>query len=859
MIQQQVVNQDLGEQEIFKSFNIIIMKKITILAAMAALIFTACSQDENLQYSTGSHTILASMESNGSESRTAFDRGTGDLYWISGDDIAVLSTAGNFTHYTLTDGAGTANATFTAATKLGENTTYALHPFSAHKYVNSVLTYNLPATYVYDETEKGNEYGAAPMIAVTDEPDASNFYFEHLGGAFCFTIKNIPADATYFKFEADEQITGDFAVTTDRDGKNIISLPTTHDATVTANSVTINFPAEGVLSNKRFFVPLPVGTFNGFKISIGTSEGEAWSHTSTATNTIERRKLLAMPIITLDAIVNGTVATGVSTADELQSVLEEGGSAILADDIELTSPLVVAKDKVVNIYLNGKTLEYSSDVLNVSMITNNGTLNISDFASDNDIVTFSKTVTEGKITFIYTGEADATFSKGNYAITNQGTLIVDGGLISIQSANTAEYTKFSHALYAVQNAGTLTVNGGKIVNPNNVAVRMWVGSETVASTLNLNGGEIEGLRAIWIQLPSSDKSKAPLANINVTNGTLTSWAGETDDSGSKLAIYSYSNGNNMKNVLFNISGGTFNGDIALTGGSNKDNIETVNISGGTFNGLYGDVYSYGDVAKAKETITIIGGLFSSLDPMQYLNSENEKVTLANDITIESESTYLMFNGVGTLDLNGKTITGTDKRTSGNFYLIDNRGTLTIEGNGNINLTAENNREWNASSVVVANNPGGNLTINSGVVIEHFGGSDMAYGVDNLTNGKGTSAVTTINGATVKSTYRAVRQFLNGIEATNELYVKSGIIEGANKSIWMQDPSNKNNTGKLVVEAGVQLKGDVYLYVTPGSAEWPVEVSIAAASLVGESQVLTGNVPEGYEVFLNGDTYIVIKN
>ena len=835
------------------------MKKITILAAVAALIFTACSQDENLQYSTGSHTILASMESTGSESRTAFERETGDLYWISGDDIAVLSTAGNFTHYTLTDGAGTANATFTAATKLGENTTYALHPFSEHKYVNSALTYNLPATYVYDETEKGDEYGAAPMIAVTDEPDASNFYFEHLGGAFCFTIKNIPADATYFKFEADEQITGDFAVTTDGEGKNIISLPTTHDATVTANSVTINFPAEGVLSNKRFFIPLPVGTINGFKISIGTSEGEAWSYTSAATNTIERRTLLDMPYITLDAIVNGTVATGVSTEEELQSVLEEGGSAILANDIELNSPLVVAEDKVVNIYLNGKTLEYSSDVQNESMITNKGTLTISDSASDNDVMTFSRAASAGKITFIYTGEADATFSKGNYAITNQGTLVVDGGLISIQSANTAEYTKFSHALYAVQNAGTLTVNNGRIFNPNNVAVRMWVGSETVASTLNLNGGEIEGLRAVWIQLPNGDKSKAPLANINATDGTLTSWAGETDDSGSKLAIYSYSNGNNMKNVIFNISGGTFNGDIALTGGSNKENIETVNISGGTFNGLYGDVYSYGDLEKAKETITITGGLFSSLDPMQYLNGENEKVTLGNDITIESESTYLMFKGVGTLDLNGKTITGTDKRTSGNFYLIDNRGTLTIEGNGTIKLTAENDREWNASSVVVANNPGGNLTINSGVVIEHLGGSDMAYGVDNLTNGKGTSAVTTINGATVKSTYRAVRQFLNGIEATNELYVKSGIIEGANKSIWMQDPSNKANTGKLVVEAGAQLKGDVYLFVTAGSTEWPVEVSIAAAALVGESQVLTGNEPEGYEVVLNGDTYIVSKN
>ena len=74
----------------------------------------------------------------------------------------------------------------------------------------------------------------------------------------------------------------------------------------------------------------------------------------------------------------------------------------------------------------------------------------------------------------------------------------------------------------------------------------------------------------------------------------------------------------MKNVLIDVSGGTFNGDIALTGGANKTNIETLNISGGTFNGAWG-FYSYGDETKAMETITITGGTYLE-DPSDYVGT-----------------------------------------------------------------------------------------------------------------------------------------------------------------------------------------------------------------------------------------------
>ena len=208
----------------------------------------------------------------------------------------------------------------------------------------------------------------------------------------------------------------------------------------------------------------------------------------------------------------------------------------------------------------------------------------------------------------------------------------------------------------------------------------------------------------------------------------------------------------------------------------------------------------------------------------------------------------------TLDLNGKTITGTDNATA-SFGLITNKGELTITGNGKMTLVATNNRGWNAYSSVISNTVGGKLVVENGT-IEHLGGTDMAYAIDNLTNGKGTYAATIINGGTIKSTYRAIRQFLNGVEAQNILTVNGGIIEGANKSIWMQDPSKNANTGKLTVGANAVLNGDVYLFVTAGSTEWPVEVSIAAAAVNGE--VVTGNLPNAHFVENVNGAYVNFK-
>jgi|GEM_PF-523118 len=249
--------------------------------------------------------------------------------------------------------------------------------------------------------------------------------------------------------------------------------------------------------------------------------------------------------------------------------------------------------------------------------------------------------------------------------------------------------------------------------------------------------------------------------------------------------------------------------------------------------------------------------------------EETNITLTDDIDLNSlfsntraaeTNTVTLAKGKKlVLDLNGFKLTGTDN-TAKNYGLIQNNGDLTIVGPGTIETTATINSGWNRYSAVVSNNPGAVLTVENGAVLEHKGGTDMAYGIDILTNGTIGDVKATINGATIKSTYRAVRQFLNSNSKKNELIIKAGsVIEGAanNYGVFFHDPSTKANNGTLIIEEGATVQG-VYLFVTAGSTEWPVEFSIAASSITGEKGVVAANVPAGLAVGLVDGVYTKVE-
>ena len=85
--------------------------------------------------------------------------------------------------------------------------------------------------------------------------------------------------------------------------------------------------------------------------------------------------------------------------------------------------------------------------------------------------------------------------------------------------------------------------------------------------------------------------------------------------------------------------------------------------------------------------------------------------------------------------------------------------------------------------------------------------------------------------------------MNGAEAQNILTINGGVIEGTNKAIFVHDPSANANTGEITIAENATINGDIYFFVTEGSTEWPVGVSIASAALKGE--ITTKNVPFGY--------------
>jgi hypothetical protein len=276
----------------------------------------------------------------------------------------------------------------------------------------------------------------------------------------------------------------------------------------------------------------------------------------------------------------------------------------LVKDVVLDSPLEIANGKSVVLDLNGKTLSETATSASASYlmgVKSGGTLTIK-----NGTLSFAATTPDT----MWGGEGQPPYpGYANNAIRNEGTLVIENAIIENK-------TQKGGASYVVDNyaGANLIINEGAVLTQSggDIAIRMFNGG---SGTINvtINGGTITGYRAVWIQLASNTTAVAPVMNLTVTGGTLTS----TDQTYNQ-AVYSYSYGNDMKNVLISVSGGTFNGDIALTGGANKTNLETLNISGGTFNGQWG-FYSYGAEEKALDAITVTGGNFMA-DPTSYLGA-----------------------------------------------------------------------------------------------------------------------------------------------------------------------------------------------------------------------------------------------
>jgi len=310
----------------------------------------------------------------------------------------------------------------------------------------------------------------------------------------------------------------------------------------------------------------------------------------------------------------------------------------------------------------------------------------------------------------------------------------------------------------------------------------------------------------------------------------------------------------------NISGNTFADGVRIkvynesTAAINNNTLSVIEFSedgdvNSTFNGnILSDAARDTLAAKNFTPVAQIGNAdYYTLQDAVAAAQSGDKVKLVKDI--EFNDTITINDGADViLDMNGKKITSTDAKTS-NYEIFYNYGTLTVTGNGTIELTALNDRNWNAYSSIF-HNRGGVLNIENGT-FKHHGGTDMAYIIDNSGNYYG-DATTNIEDGTLSSTYIAIRnrmeQNSHGASGTAYLNVNGGTISGTSRAIWAQAASVNDAapaTGVINITGG-----NIGLVDTPRSTGAQSMTNISGDAVVsalkaenGEFSIIGGTVGE----------------
>lgn len=570
------------------------MKNLAYITAFAMLLAASCQMDEypgGTEIENTLHKTLTVGVADEPDTRVGFDENN-SFYWHKGDSIGVL-TSGGFRKMILDDQYHKkASGVFTGSfvEDIGD---YVVYPYGSHTMENGLLTFVLPDSYTYTSIEDDTNSFNPPMLGRIDGNSAT---LRHLASFFKITVSNIPAGGDDMKliFTADKRITGEFTA------DPMAETPVIVTDESEGNTVTINFSNTVSGATGTFYIPAPLGTYASITAEI--MEGDisidtkSWSDQVVKRMTPKRGTIELEYIATINEIPFGSLQQAIDLA--------ENQTVTLVSDLVLDSPLQVAQGKTVTLDLNGKTLYQtatSAAESHLMAVKSGGSLTIK-----NGTLSFAATTPDT----VWGGEGQPPYpGYANNTITNQGTLVIENATIENKtSKGGASYVidNYAGANLIINEGAVLTQSGGDI------AIRMFNGGSG-AINVTINGGTISGYRAVWVQLASNTTSVAPIMNLTINGGTLTS----TEQTYNQ-AIYSYSYGNDMQNVLINVTGGTFNGEIALTGGANKTNLETLNISGGQFNGQWG-FYSYGADEKALEAITVTGGTFMT-DPSYYLDA-----------------------------------------------------------------------------------------------------------------------------------------------------------------------------------------------------------------------------------------------
>ncbi len=274
--------------------------RVFSIFALAGLLLGSCAVDE-LPAEGGS--IIAEMETD--QTRTAVTD-AGVFTWTSGDKVWLHTTSGSVLG-TLSSGAGSSSAKFTYGSFVGEMTGKAVYPYNdGHSVSGEVLNFVLPASYDLGSSLTNTN---AAMYGVNV---GGTIKFNHLAGVMRFKFKDVPAGVNRFTITLDKKINGSFTADLTADYPIIEASATT---TASEKTITLNFNALTAKSDICVYVPLPTGTYNSLELGLYNDGQSVWTYSKSVTNTVNRKSLKLMPVVTIGGSVSGDLEGGDSIVD----------------------------------------------------------------------------------------------------------------------------------------------------------------------------------------------------------------------------------------------------------------------------------------------------------------------------------------------------------------------------------------------------------------------------------------------------------------------------------------------------------------------------------------------------------------
>ncbi len=535
------------------------MKKIFLLVASAAMLFVACSEgiDESVERLSPGEDFTATFAT----TRTVMGDDGLAVNWVEGDQVSIFNkTTDNLLYKATNVDGGRASLKHNSGMR-GEQTmthNYAIFPYDSQASFESDKLYTTIAAEQTHNSETNLQH--ALMVA---KSESNSFAFVNPAAIMRFDVKTAIRGTILkeIKVVASEDYTLAGDVVIDMAGADPVLTTLGSENTITLDCAETEL-TEDITS---FYVALAPNEFEAGALKIVyTANFDGADHELeypvNAALAIEPG-MMRWTTFTVSEDFEGNTPTEPSDLERLMEILANGGEFVLRNNIVLTDQmLTVAKDVEVVLDLNGFTIsrEFAAVKGNTSLMLNNGHLTIKDSGVNGAIIY--------KDTQSYT--ADPGYASN--VITNNGTLIIDGGRIS--NASTGDVLEWGYA-HGIDNNAALTINNGTIESVGYSALRIWCTTDDNTIT-NINDGKFTG---------SIDMHNV---NASANKGTLNISGGEFNQNTWSTKVVRFLNfgTTDVDEIDINISGGLFYGELGVSVNSVELN-KVFNVTGGTYIGF----------------------------------------------------------------------------------------------------------------------------------------------------------------------------------------------------------------------------------------------------------------------------------